>query len=90
MWDFNYYLSTVFQDAAPKLSGKAPNEVIMGDKYSQTPYGDFWTNSETTFVFFSFKRIQHGQHCENAQGLENRFLGKSKPLNGAILNRVCT
>ena len=27
---------------APKLSGKGPHGVIMDDKYSQTPYGNFW------------------------------------------------
>ena len=34
-------------DLAPKWSGKAPNGVMMGDEYPQTPYGDFWTDSGT-------------------------------------------
>ena len=34
-------------DFDPKWSGKAPNEIIiiMGGKYSQTSYGDFWNDS---------------------------------------------
>ena len=35
----------------PKWSGKAPNGVIMHDKYSQTPCGDFWTDSGTNSCF---------------------------------------
>ena len=36
----------------PKWSGKVPNNVnvIMGGSYSQTPYGDFWTDSGKHFV----------------------------------------
>ena len=36
-------------DFGPKWSGKAPNGIIMGGKYSQTTYGDFWTDSGTNF-----------------------------------------
>ena len=36
-----------FSDVAPKWFGKAPNGVIMGDKYYQAPYGDFWTDYRT-------------------------------------------
>ena len=31
-------------DFGPKSPGKAQNDVIMGGSYSQTPYGDFWTD----------------------------------------------
>ena len=37
----------VLRDFGPKWSGKVPNGVIMGGNYSQTPYGDFWTDSGT-------------------------------------------
>ena len=51
-------------DFGPKLSGKAPNEVIMGDKYSQTPYSDFWTDYGTNFCLEQENTTNHG----NVQG----------------------
>ena len=39
-----------FSDLSPKWSEKAANLVIMDDKYSQTPYSDFWADSGTHFV----------------------------------------
>ena len=43
------YIYIFSVEFGPKLLGKGPNGVIMGDKYSQTPYGDFWTDSGNTF-----------------------------------------
>ena len=40
-------LNSFLSDFGPKWSGNAPNGVMMGDKCSQTPYGDFWTDSGT-------------------------------------------
>ena len=54
-----------FSDFAPKWSGKGPSGVTMGDKYSQTPYGDFWT-----FGHFCFDKRNHG----NGDGPKKRFL----------------
>ena len=51
-----------FSDFALKSSWKAPNGVITGDKYSQTPYGDFWTNSGR--FSFSEKRSRNMKHPE--------------------------
>ena len=38
-------------DFSPKWSGKVPTGVTMGENYSQTPHGDFWTDSGTNFCF---------------------------------------
>ena len=42
-----FFLSSRFSDFATKYLGKGPNGVIMDDKYSEAPYGDFWTDSGT-------------------------------------------
>ena len=60
-----------FSDFGPKLSGKAPNAVIMGGHYSQTPRGDFWTDSGT---LFSKNNHNHG----NADGPENVFFCRTR------------
>ena len=39
---------------------KAFNGVIMGDKYSQRPYGDFWTRSGTNFFAVDKNSQTHG------------------------------
>ena len=44
-------LCRFLSDLGPKWSGKALNEVIMGGNYSQTLYGDFWTDSGTNLFF---------------------------------------
>ena len=54
----------------PKWSGKAQNKVIMNGNYSQTPYGDFWTDSGTSFLF-----PESGQTRGNVQEPEKRFFG---------------
>ena len=45
------------------------NETIIGGKYSQTPFGDFWTDSGTFFC-----SPENDNNHENVQGPENRFL----------------
>ena len=40
-----------FSDSGLKWSRTGLTKVIMGDEYSQTPYGDFWTDSETNYLF---------------------------------------
>ena len=59
----------VFRQFWSKPSGRAPNRVIMGDRYAHTPCGDFWTDSGT---FVSKKGTNHG----NAQEPQNRFGGE--------------
>ena len=43
--DIRLMIGIIILDFGPQWSGKALNVVIMGGNYSQTPYGDFWTDS---------------------------------------------
>ena len=58
-YDYYYFM---------KWSRKGRHFVIMGDKYSQTPCGDFWTDSGTHFC-----RWRNDSHHVNINGPENRL-----------------
>ena len=67
---FNYFVRQL-SDLGPNWSGKDPDELIMDDKYSQTPYGDFWTDSRT--IAFCEKQPKPLKRPQ----AQNRFFSKS-------------
>ena len=68
------FLYRFLGNCGPEWSGKASNEVIMGDEYSQT-YGDLWTDSGTFFVVG--KNIQNHRNVQGPKTVFVSFLKKN-------------
>ena len=61
---------------------------IMGGNYSQTPYGDFWTDSQKTLGHFFFWKA--AQIMKTSRGQKTNFLENQNPKNRVVLSFVCT